>query len=104
MENTRVVFKDDSINGEVQLFSEGKMAGKMEISVEKGKLRVFHTEVNSEYAGRGFAKQLLNQLVSYARENDLRIIPRCPYVLAQFKSHPEEYADVWLKKNIKNIL
>ena len=98
MNNIRVVFKGDSINGDIQLFSEGKIAGKMEISVEDGKLRVFHTEVNPEHAGRGFAKQLLNRLVGYARENNLKIIPRCPYVLAQFKSRPEEYADVWLKR------
>ncbi|MGO1244986.1 MAG: GNAT family N-acetyltransferase [Sphingobacterium sp.] len=98
MENTKIVFKEDRIYGEIQLFSDDKKAGKMDISVTDGKLRVFHTEVNTEYEGRGFAKLLLHQLVSHARENDLRIIPLCPYVLAQFKRHPEDYADVWLKK------
>lgn len=97
MENTKVVFEEGSTKGEVQLFSDGNKAGKMDISVENGKLRVFHTEVNPEYEGRGFAKLLLNQLVSYASENNLRIIPLCPYVHAQFKRHPEEYAHVWLK-------
>lgn len=98
MENTKVVFKDNGIYGEVQLFSDDKKAGKMDISVADGKLRVYHTEVSAEYEGRGFAKLLLDQLVSYARENNLRIIPLCPYVLAQFKRNPEEYVDVWLKK------
>ncbi|WP_028295750.1 GNAT family N-acetyltransferase [Olivibacter sitiensis] len=97
MENTKVIFKDGSIYGEVQLFSDEKKAGKMDISVAGDKLRVYHTEVNAEYEGKGFAKLLLNRLVSYARENNLQIIPLCPYVLAQFKRHPEEYADVWLK-------
>ncbi|GGH15275.1 N-acetyltransferase [Sphingobacterium alkalisoli] len=97
MENTKVVFKDDSIYGEVQLFSDDKKAGKMDISVADGKLRVYHTEVNPEHEGRGFAKLLLHQLVNYAKENNLRIIPLCPYVLAQFKRHPEDYADVWFK-------
>jgi len=97
MENTKVVFEEGSSKGEVQLFSDENKAGKMDISVENGKLRVFHTEVNPEYEGRGFAKLLLNQLVSYASENNLRIIPLCPYVHAQFKRHPEEYAHVWLK-------
>lgn len=100
MENTKVVFKEDGIYGEIQLFSDDKKAGKMDISVASGKLRVYHTEVNDEYEGKGFAKILLNQLVGYARENSLRIIPLCPYVHAQFKRHPEEYADVWLKKTI----
>lgn len=102
MENTKVIFTKDSV-GEVQLFSDDKKAGKMDISVSDGKLRVYHTEVDAEYEGKGFAKLLLNQLVSYAKENNLRIIPLCPYVLAQFKHHPEEYAEVWpQKKDINN--
>ncbi len=100
MENTQVVFKDDSIYGEVQLFSDDKKAGKMDISIAEGKLRVYHTEVDTEYEGKGFAKLLLNRLLSYARENNLTIIPLCPYVLAQFKRHPQDYADIWLTKSV----
>jgi len=94
MENTQVIFKDDSIYGEVELFSDDQKVGKMDISVADGKLRVYHTEVDVAHEGKGFAKLLLNRLVSYARENKLRIIPLCPYVRAQFTRHPEEYADV----------
>lgn len=97
MESTKVVFKN-SVYGEVLLFSNEKQAGKMDISVSDGKLTVFHTEVNSEYEGQGFAKLLLNQLVSYAKEHQLKIVPLCPYVLLQFKRHPGEYDDVWLKE------
>jgi len=98
MENTQVIFKEDGIYGEVQLFSDSEKVGKMDISVAAEKLRVYHTEVDSKHEGKGFAKLLLNQLVSYARENNLRIIPLCPYVLAQFTRHPEEYADVRSQK------
>lgn len=98
MENTKVVFKDDDIYGEVQLFSDDKKAGKMDISIADGKLRVYHTEVNTAYKGKGFAKLLLDQLVTYAKVKQLRIILLCPYVRAQFKRHPQDYADVWLKK------
>ena len=99
MENTIVVFNDDNITGEVQLFSSDEKVGKMDISVKNGKLRVYHTEVDPAQEGKGFAKLLLNKLVGYARENNLPIIPLCPYVFAQFKRHPEQYADVWLKKS-----
>jgi predicted GNAT family acetyltransferase len=34
-------------------------------------------------------------MVGYARERKLKIIPLCPYVQAQFKRHPDTYADVW---------
>lgn len=96
MERTEVVVNTHN-RGEVQLFSDDQKVGKMDISVIGQKLTVYHTEVNPEYEGKGFAKILLERLVSYARENDLKIVPLCPYVFAQFKRHPEEYNDLWLK-------
>ncbi|MGV3761928.1 GNAT family N-acetyltransferase [Parapedobacter sp.] len=97
METTEIVL-DGKHRGEVELFSDGKKAGKMDISVSGDKLTVYHTEVDTIYEGRGFAKLLLNGLVSYAREKGLMIVPLCPYVHAQFKRHPQEYMDVWFKK------
>ena len=96
MESTKVVFLGHA-TGEVQLFTDDVKVGKMNIALTKGRLTVFHTEVSPEYEGRGFAKLLLNQLVSYAKENDLRIIPLCAYVNTQFRRYPAEYDDVWLK-------
>ncbi|WP_370632367.1 GNAT family N-acetyltransferase [Mucilaginibacter sp. UR6-1] len=96
MENTKVVFTDH-VHGEVQLFSEGIPAGKMSLAMTHGRLAVFHTEVDPEFEGRGFAKLLLAELVGYAREKKITIIPLCPYVNAQFQRHPAEYDDVWNK-------
>jgi len=93
MENTKVVFTDD-VNGEVQLYSNDIKTGMMELSMREGKLAVLHTEVSPELEGRGFAKLLLDQLVSYAREHDLKIIPLCSYVNVQFRRHPGQYEDV----------
>lgn len=97
MERTEIVL--GNVRGEIQLFSEDHKAGKMDISVIGKKLTGYHTEVDPEHEGKGFAKILLERLVSYARENDLKIVPLCPYVHLQFKRHPDEYNDVWLKEN-----
>lgn len=94
MENTKVVLKDNG-TGEIQLFSDGKKAGEMAIAIVNGKLVVYHTEVYAAFEGKGFAKLLLDQLVSYAKENGIKIVPLCPYVNAQFRRHPEEYKEVW---------
>ncbi len=96
METTEIVL--GNVKGEVQLFSDGQKAGKMDISVIGEKLTVYHTEVSPEYGGRGFAALLLEKLVSYARENGLKIVPLCPYVHGQFRKHPQQYSDVWLKQ------
>ena len=94
MENTKVIINENN-SGEIQLYFDDNKIGKMDISVKDNLFTVYHTEVDEAYNGRGFAKLLLGKLVSYARENELQIIPLCPYVHAQFKRHPDEYNDVW---------
>lgn len=97
MERTEVILNKQN-EGEIQLFSEDRKAGKMDISISGSLLTVYHTEVDEAYNGKGFAKILLDRLVGYARENNMKIVPLCPYVHAQFKRHPEEFQDVWYKK------
>lgn len=97
MERTTVILNDKN-RGEIQLFSDENKAGKMDISVSGNLLTVYHTEVDEIYNGRGFAKVLLDKLVSYAKENNMKIVPLCPYVHAQFKRHPEEFEEIWYKR------
>jgi len=43
------------------------------------------TEVVKEFNGRNVGKTLLLTAVEYARENNLKIIPTCPFVVVMFK-------------------
>ena len=61
-------------------------------------LTVYHTEVFPAGEGKGIGKKLLEHMVEYARKNNLMVIALCPYVFAQFKRHPELYADIWKNK------
>ena len=72
--------------------------GEMVISISGNNLTVFHTEVKPESENKGIAKQLLETMADYARKHDLKVTPLCPYVFAQFKRHPKEYADIWNKQ------
>ncbi|MDJ1484512.1 GNAT family N-acetyltransferase [Cytophagaceae bacterium YF14B1] len=85
-------------HGSFNLYDEGKKIGEMVISISGTNLTVYHTEVDPEESGKGYAKQLLDTMVTYVRDNNLQVIPLCPYVHAQFKRHPEEYADIWNKQ------
>lgn len=98
MERTALVLQDNGY-GEIALYSDDKKVGKMDISVKQQNqlLIAFHTEVDDAYAGRGFAKILLKAMVDYARDHQLKVRPLCPFVLAQFKRHPEAYGDLWVK-------
>ena len=72
--------------------------GEMVISITGKDMTVYHTEVIPDAEGKGVAKELLNEMAGYARKNSLKVIPLCPYVFAQFRRHPNDYADIW-KKN-----
>ena len=69
----------------------------LEISTSGDIIIAAHTEVLPKAEGKGLAKQLLAELVRYAREHSLKVMPLCPYVHAQFKRQPEQFADIWHK-------
>jgi predicted GNAT family acetyltransferase len=54
-----------------------------------GVISIDHTGVPREFEGRGIALQLIRAAIADAREKGFRIIPRCSYVAAQFKRHPD---------------
>ncbi|QRQ99674.1 GNAT family N-acetyltransferase [Dyadobacter sandarakinus] len=72
-----------------------KQIGEMVIGLSDHTLTVYHTEVAPEMEGKGLAKKMFDEMVRYARENGLVVVPLCEYVHAQLRRHPEEYADVW---------
>ncbi len=76
---------------------ENKLA-EMVVAVSAGNLIAYHTEVSDSLRGQGIAGKLLENMVDYARKNNLKVVPLCPYVHAQFKRHPEKYNDIWNKK------
>lgn len=85
---------------ERKLFSivddDGQEAGIIEYMVGgDGELYATHTEVYPEYEGNGYASQLLDALVDYAKEKGVKLVPLCGYVIGQFKKHPEKYSAVF---------
>lgn len=73
----------------------GQRLAEMVLAIVDQDLIVYHTEVSPQAEGQGLAKILLNAMVAHARQNELKVVPLCPYVNAQFKRHPEEFKDVW---------
>ena len=60
----------------------------------RGEARIAnHTFVPPELRGRGIAQQLVEAMVSDAREQGFTIEPQCSYVAALFRRRPD-WADV----------
>jgi uncharacterized protein len=98
MEGVKLEFNENG-RGKFLIMEGEEQLGEMEINIKGENLTVYHTEVSPKAEGKGLAKKLLATMVDHARKNALKVIPLCPFVHAQFKRHPEEYADIWNKIN-----
>ncbi|SRR6266542_3954664 len=54
-----------------------------------GVITFIHTEVPPELEGQGIASRMAHTALEYARERQLRVVPRCPYVAGYIRRHPE---------------
>lgn len=63
--------------------------------VHSGDKRIIidHTTVSEELSGQGAGKKLLQELTDWARREDLKIMPLCPFAKAQMEK-TEEYRDL----------
>lgn len=48
-----------------------------------------HTEVSDELRGQGIGEKLVKAAVTFARNNNFKIMPLCPFANAIFKKTPE---------------
>jgi uncharacterized protein len=80
----RYVGRIDGVEGEAELVFT--LRGPGLISAD-------HTEAPASMRGTGAALALVEHMIADARANGFKIVPLCPYVLAQLKKHPE-WSDV----------
>ncbi|MCU0383617.1 MAG: N-acetyltransferase [Cyclobacteriaceae bacterium] len=55
-----------------------------------------HTEVDDSLKGKGIGLQLVQEAVTWARTNNKKIIPLCPFAKSVFDKH-SEFGDVLSK-------
>ena len=53
------------------------------------KMIIEHTEVDDALRGKNVGMQLVNTAVEYARANNIKIIPLCPFAKSVFDRKPE---------------
>lgn len=57
-------------------------------------MTITHTGVPPAFEGQGIAAQLVHRAIADARAQGFKILPACSYVIAQFKHHAKDWADV----------
>jgi len=63
------------------------------IPTSESKIIIDHTYVSDSLRGRGIALQLIKKVVEYARQENKKIIPLCPYAKKVLMEN-DEYKDI----------
>ncbi len=86
-------FNEDK-KGYFKAVENGVEAGRMTYTWAGPKVFIIdHTEVNPDFSGQGVGKKLVMEAVKFAREQEVKIMPLCPYAMSVFKK-TEEIRDV----------
>ena len=73
---------------------DGKRVAEMTYSkAGPKKIIIDHTEAAEEVRGEGYAKELVYHGVEFARKNDLKVLPLCPFAKSVIERN-EELQDV----------
>jgi predicted GNAT family acetyltransferase len=84
--------RDNSAESRYEVAIEGQLA-VLEYALEGDHITLIHTAVPEALAGHGIAGRLAKAALDDARARGLAVLPRCPYVAAYIRRHPE-YADL----------
>ena len=76
--------------------TEGKRLAEMTYTVAGSRVIIDHTQVDDSLRGKGVGAQLVEAAVEYARTENVRLMPLCPYAKSVFDKTPE-YGDVLAK-------
>jgi uncharacterized protein len=86
----KIKHSETDSKGLFEAFENDAIAGNMSYSKAGEKLIIIdHTEVNPEFKGKLVGYQLLIAAIEYARLNQLKIIPLCPFAKSVFDKKTE---------------
>lgn len=84
----------DESKGSFFIEKDGSRIAELIYSKMSGqKFIIDHTEVSDELRGKGTGKQLVMAVAEYARENNMKILPLCPFAKVIFDKN-ESIRDV----------
>jgi len=68
----------------------GEIKGEMTYSAAgTTKIIIDHTHIHDDMRGKGVGKALVEAVVAFARESNIKIIPLCPFAKSVFEKRPE---------------
>jgi len=87
--------KIDAETSAFNLYFDQDKIGEMVVNLSPTEMIVYHTEIDNSHEGKGYGLLLLDEMVNYARTNQVEVFPICEYVNQKFQSNPQAYSDIW---------
>ena len=85
-----IIQHNDERKGYFAAIEEDTEAGNMHYTwAGPHKFIIEHTEVNPAFKGKNIGKQLVMKAVEYARLEQVKILPMCPFAKAMFDRNPD---------------
>lgn len=88
--HSSISYEDKETDGVFYLEKEGKRLAEMTYSkAGTDRIIIDHTEVDPALRGTGAGKDLVMYAVEYARNQEIKIIPLCPFANSVFQKTQE---------------
>jgi len=71
-----------------EVLVNGKLAA-LDYRIAERTIFLLYVEVPIAEQGRGIATSLARAALEFARESGVKVVPRCPFIAAYMRSHPE---------------
>lgn len=93
MADQNITVEDNADEHRYQVFVDGDLAGFSAYRGEPGRIVITHTRIDPDYEGTGVGSALARGALDDVRRQHLTVVPRCPFMAAYIKRHPE-YQDL----------
>jgi uncharacterized protein len=92
-DTAEVSVADNPAANRYEVSVDGKVVGFSAYVLRPDRVIFTHTEVDPALEGRGIGSRLARGALDDARTRGLRVTPRCPFIAAYVRRHPE-YEDL----------
>lgn len=87
---TRLEREDNGKKGRFIIYEDGNFAGEMTYTwAGNEKFIIDHTGVEEAFSGKGYGRQLVMEAVEFARKEEKKILPLCPYAKKVFDKNSD---------------
>ena len=82
----KVLFEEEGSKGRAYIKNSESNIAEMTFSKAGYQLLIIdHTEVDETMQGKGLGRMLLDRIVAHTRENQLKVLPLCPFAKSVFE-------------------